>query len=631
MRAGTTPARGNPQNPTEGPNVMSEQTNVGPNSATPAGRRPGSARGTAVKVAALVLASLCLVIGAACWLHNGGTETPTTEQSPPANDRGLFFKWPEPLFTVVLSAQEYGYLQPCGCSDPQYGGLERRYNVLQSLRLPKNQGGRGWPVVAYDLGDIAQKEGPAKLANVQALIKYRYSMHALRLMGYSAVSFGETEAALPLSAAIDEYALNESKPPVLAYNLANKDKLFPDKQRTEPEWEKSYVGSWQVSQVTPDVKVSALGIIGTHDPEAIKGWIKKGVLPAGLDLPPSVGKQITDIDPKAKFTPANAAMPAGVAAMGARNPDFRVLLYQGPVELARLIPKAVPDFNIVLCLGVEDEPPGQPEVVKTAKGETWVIRVGHKGKNIGVVGVFKPQKAGAPFEMKYQLVPIGPEYKTPPAQAPGQPIIALMERYTKELKADDYLSKYGKLPHGTQVALKRTPVAGVAASEYVGSAACQECHPNSFKIWKDSKHSGAYATLEGAKNPSLREYDAECIVCHTVGFRYQSGFASAARTPNLKDVGCESCHGPCEAHVKRPRSAEIRALINPWKAPPGETPAQQAARQLKIQGMCMECHDHDNDVNWKDDPKTGETAFAKKWKHVVHMMPPGGEKRKVEE
>ena len=40
---------------------------------------------------------------------------------------------------------------------------------------------RGWPVVAYDLGDIPQKEGPAKLANVQGLIKYRYAMQAMEM------------------------------------------------------------------------------------------------------------------------------------------------------------------------------------------------------------------------------------------------------------------------------------------------------------------------------------------------------------------------------------------------------------------------------------------------------------------
>jgi hypothetical protein len=598
---------------------MNEQTNVGPDSVTPAGKRPGSARGTAFKVGALLLAALCLVIGAACWLRNG-TET-TTDQKPADDGRGLFFKWPEPLFTVVLSAQEHGYLQPCGCSDPQYGGLERRYNFIQSLRLPKGQGGRGWPVVAYDLGDIAPKEGPAKLANVQGLIKYRYSMTALKLMGYSAVSFGEYEAALPLSAAMDEYALNDPKPPVLSFNMTDKDRLFPDKERTGPEWGKSYVGSWQVTQVTPDVKVSAVGVIGTHDPKTVAALLAAGKVPAGVTIPPSVGGQISASEPKINFGAADKAIPAGVAAMNVRNPEFRVLLYQGPVELAKLIPLADPDFNIILCLSQEDEPPGRPEVVQTARGETWVIRVGHKGKNIGVVGVFRGK--GTAFDMKYQLVPMGPEYKTPAEAAKGQPIIAVMERYSRELKAEDYLSKFGKVPHATQAALKLAPAAGVGASEYVGSAACKDCHPTAFGVWTKSKHSGAYSTLVGARNPSLREFDAECIVCHTVGFRYQSGFASAAKTPNLKDVGCESCHGPCEAHVKRPRNAAIHALINPWKAPAGETPKAMTARQLKIEGMCRECHDSENDVTWK--------AFLPKWKDVEHMTPPGGEKRNGEE
>src|SRR5581483_9979639 len=159
----------------------------------------------------------------------------------------------------------------------------------------------------------------------------------------------------------------------------------------------------------------------------------------------------------------------------------------------------------------------------------------------------------------------------------------------------------------TQAALKMAPVAGVKASEYVGSAACKDCHPTAFKVWTGSKHSAAYATLAAAKNPSLREYDAECIVCHTVGFRFQSGFANAKDTPRLKDVGCESCHGPGEAHVRRPRNAAIHALINPWTAPAAaETPKEKAARLGRIEGTCMEGHDHENDVTWVDDPKTKE-------------------------
>jgi hypothetical protein len=306
--------------------------------------------------------------------------------------------------------------------------------------------------------------------------------------------------------------------------------------------------------------------------------------------------------------------------MGGKAPDFRVLLYQGPVELAKVIAEAAPEFNIILCLGKEDEPPGKAEVV----GNTFVIRVGHKGKNIGVVGVFPPKAPGGPYRMEYERVLMAPEYKTPPGQEKGHPILALLESYHKELKEENYLARrYGKVPHSTQAAIKEATKKGTPAaliglpSGYVGSAECGRCHKEAFKIWAATDHAKAYATLVKATNPSLSEYNPECIVCHTVGYRYQGGFADAATTPLFKDVGCESCHGPGEAHVKNKGNKALYALINPWKgppAPPNETPEQEKERErqheLRMESMCRECHDSENDVKWK--------TFAPKWAKVAH-------------
>src|SRR5262245_10772111 len=38
----------------------------------------------------------------------------------------LFVGWTKPDFALILTGQTFGYLQPCGCSFPQYGGLARR-------------------------------------------------------------------------------------------------------------------------------------------------------------------------------------------------------------------------------------------------------------------------------------------------------------------------------------------------------------------------------------------------------------------------------------------------------------------------------------------------------------------------
>src|SRR5204862_8174753 len=125
----------------------------------------------------------------------------------------LFNGWSKPDLVLLLSAEQHGYLLPCGCSRPQVGGLERRHNFLQLLKA------KGWPVAAVDLGDIPQRQGPRLLPNVQGLIKYRYSMESLDKMGYLAVGLGAYEAELSLFSVLGEYALNFKTPRVLAANL----------------------------------------------------------------------------------------------------------------------------------------------------------------------------------------------------------------------------------------------------------------------------------------------------------------------------------------------------------------------------------------------------------------------------
>jgi hypothetical protein len=576
--------------------MSDEQTRLGPDAAAPAGKKPGAK----FKLAALALATVCLVIGAACWLcpprgGDGNTEFAATSDLPAGMDAlHLFQGWTKPDFVVVLTGQQHGYLLPCGCSEPQKGGLERRYNLIKRLE------NHGWPVVALDLGDVPQTQGPASLANVQGLIKYRYAMQAMKLIGYTAVGLGEYEAGLSLSHAVDEYALNESKPALLSANLVKKAELFPDADRKRDEWGKSYVGSWQVATVG-GTRVGAVGVTSVYTPASIAALIAAGKLPPGSVIPPSVGGQVTASDRKIAFADPDKVIPVELAKMPA---DFRVLLYQGPVELARVLAAAFPPFNVILCLDSADDPPARPDIVKdkvTGK-ETLIVRLGHKSKYVGVVGVYA--KPGQSFDMRYELVPMLPAFASTPAEAKDHPIRALMERYTRELKDDDYLARYGLgVPHPMQAALKDIPRFAEAKTGYIGSAACGKCHEPAYTVWKNSDHSHAYDTLVRARNPSLREYDAECIVCHTVGFRYEGGFKNARATPLMKDVGCESCHGPGEIHKKNPNNPAIHALINPWKGKPD-----------KIQGMCQTCHDEENDVNWN---------FAKwKTKNIIHMTPP---------
>jgi hypothetical protein len=99
-----------------------------------------------------------------------------------------------------------------------------------------------------------------------------------------------------------------------------------------------------------------------------------------------------------------------------------------------------------------------------------------------------------------------------------------------------------------------------------------------------------------------------------VGFAFRSGFANEKATPHLKDVGCESCHGPSQLHAVDPLKKELYPIINPWKAKPDEKPEETKKRLQHIEDSCTKCHDHDNDVHWTID----------KWtkKEIIHMTPP---------
>jgi hypothetical protein len=321
------------------------------------------------------------------------------------------------------------------------------------------------------------------------------------------------------------------------------------------------------------------------------------------------------------FDPVPKALPRALQALQQQKPapDLNVLLYQGTLPQAEKLAAVIPDFRVILCLSDDgehqyDEPATRPQVVKHANGgETWVIHVGHKGKYVGVVGIFPTGIVTRPFDLRYQLVSMGEEYLTPEDQEANHPILKLMEEYTQELKHDagngTYLARYAALQwsHPMQSAF--------ANAHYVGSDKCAECHTDAYAVWKKSRHAHAYDTLVKAKKPGLRQYDGECVVCHVVGLGYKTGFTSEKDTPH-RDVGCESCHGPGSEHIKKPGDAKIRELLNPWKElaqKPGDDAASQAAarnrRHLLRDQACQKCHDQDNDVHWD---------FDKKWPVIEH-------------
>jgi hypothetical protein len=190
---------------------------------------------------------------------------------------------------------------------------------------------------------------------------------------------------------------------------------------------------------------------------------------------------------------------------------------------------------------------------------------------------------------RYQRVILDSRYKSAPE------MVALMGAYQDQLK-EMGLATMGIRPH-RDTTLEKTN------GGYVGSAACQNCHEESYRVWKKTPHSKAFDVLRKAVPP--RTYDPECISCHVVGwnpqsfFPYVTGFLSEKETPKMINVGCEDCHGPGEKHcwaenhgTKADQEASRIAV---------RLTEQEAADPKCPKQNCYSCHDLDNSPEFKFD------------------------------
>jgi hypothetical protein len=439
-------------------------------------------------------------------------------------------------------------------------------------------------------------------------------MQSMKLMGYKAVGVGQEELALPLLNALTKYTIQAGNeyPKMHAANIANRD-AFPGTNG-------SALTESDVLTSKTGVAVGVLSVAGAE-------LVQKGV------------------DRTVRYIPNTGAVVTGILKgwQAGKGTDVNVLLYQGPMEWtdpgtgrkadAKSAAEGFPEFHIVLCKTPDDsDAPNMPTVVND--GRTMICQVGQRGQSIAVVGIYKGAQG---TELYYQRVVMTDEFDTPPEKEKGHPILKLLQDYSDTVRDNDYLSDMvrRKKPHAAQAHHKD--------AAFAGDSQCQVCHQEEFAVWQKSKHSHAYQALEVyAKKPGGRNFDGECIVCHTVGYEYRTGYVNEKQTAHLKNVQCESCHGPGSLHVAeelanvkkgdRARTHQHAALLSPWKAGGnGLLPsvAKMAAMEkekdprkqeslltpgenqvyLGVYQTCVTCHDIDNDPKFK---------LYTYWPQIVH-------------
>jgi Cytochrome c554 and c-prime len=541
---------------------------------------------------------------------------------PKVEPQVLFKDWPkggQPDLVIVLTGQMHGYLQKCGCSNPQKGGLERRYNFIESLKA------RGWEVVGLDIGDVPRPL-PYTPTKEQTLLKYEVAMQAMKIMGYKGVAVGREELSMPLLDALTKFSVQKGNefPKVHAANISNREN-FPGPGGDG----KPAIAEMDILTAKTGVTVGVVSVLGAE--------VTQKQIDRNVKFAPDAGGAVTGI--------LKAWKAAGT------TPNVKVLLYQGPfnwtnpatgkktdaqtaAEAFEVLQKGQPDFQVVLCKTPDDsDAPNMPTVVND--GKTMICQVGQKGQSVGVLGIYKAEKGG--IELYYQRVVMTEEFETPPAKEKGHALLKLLQDYSDTVRDNDYLSEMAKKkkPHAIQTLPKHQDAA------YAGDKQCFACHQAEDAVWQKSKHAQAYDALAKiAKHPAGRNFDGECIICHTVGYDIKTGYVNEPKTAHLKNVQCESCHGPSSLHVteetanakKKSPTHEFAASLSPWKTNgKGAMPAldkletmlkekDHGKREamldavetkvyLSVYQTCAKCHDIDNDPHFD---------LAAYWQNVAH-------------
>lgn len=309
-------------------------------------------------------------------------ENDADEEAAPVGGPEDYTTWTKPNLTLVVTGQQHGYIEPCGCTglDRQKGGVARRYTFMQQLR------DKGWDLLPVDAGNLVRRFGR------QAEVKLQQSVKALKAMGYDAVAFGPDDIRLGVGELL-AVAAGES-PEDTPYVSANVVLIDPS--------------------LVPQSKIVE------------KGGLRVGITSI-LDSKALEGEKSDDIGIEPEVESATKA----VAGLDKKSCDFKVLMYFGKEDEAKEFVREVPGFDLIIVAGGYGEPTYRAEPIEGS--QTKMIVTGNKGMYAGLVGLYEEEP------MKYARVALTHEYKDAPEMR------QLMREYQDQLR-DIGLNGLGLLP-----------------------------------------------------------------------------------------------------------------------------------------------------------------------------------------
>ncbi|MDX2037563.1 MAG: multiheme c-type cytochrome [Isosphaeraceae bacterium] len=343
----------------------------------------------------------------------------------------LFADWKDPIGALLISGQQNNYLEPCGCTQGQFGGIGRRFDLIRKTEA------QGLPIAKIDLGSLIKNPAAARGGMEDSKLRFGIALKALESMKYDALALSADDLRLGVVETLSVYLNLKDRPRVVAGNVAPNEAFA------------AVIHSSVIAQAGD----LAIGVTSVLAPEAYAE-----VLDADKDL-------LTVKSPLESVRPILAELE--------KTSKIQVLLVQGPEALARELAAALPGFDIVVSTSQVDDPEDKPTLLND--GKTRLIHVGMKGKYVGVFGFFGDDS------IRYQRVRLDEiRYKN------AEPMRKLIE---EELQAQFRMRGI------VEDFPRRGNSEGAPGARYVGAETCKECHPATYAKWTNTGHSHAYESI----------------------------------------------------------------------------------------------------------------------------------------
>ncbi|MFB6264043.1 MAG: multiheme c-type cytochrome [Bradymonadaceae bacterium] len=483
-----------------------------------------------------------------------------------------------PAPAVFFTAGLKGYLEPCGCSaDVLLGGAERVAGYVRNVR-------RRLPATAVlDAGDVLFQHETLETHRVpQARAKSEVVGSLLKSLGTVATVPGERDFALGPETYLE--AMRSADVTPLAVNL---DVEGADLAGTTVV----SLGDWR------------LGVVWAVEPALFE-----------------------DVD-GASASPVDGRLGPAVATLrDEKKVDAVLALVHGRLGFVR----ALLSNHSGIDFGVVGHGPRETDQVQSV-GDGYTLEAFTQGRYVGLLKLYGRDRQG-PFVRAYEgsetelqkveqqidhveetISELSPDEEG--AQAP--PLLDRMKERLEDLKNRRSELKQAEIevPESRQSFLfrpipiepgypiveairqrrveynrqleelnrqvsRQVPRPADGAPTYLGTNQCKSCHRPAHDFWKGTRHATALQTLQKRD----KAFDQRCIGCHVVGYDEPGGSVLGKLTyerkvdgrrlrKDLRNVGCESCHGPGSKHRENP--AADPASLEGFVADPGVEQCKQ--------------------------------------------------------